>query len=140
MEFLRGDCREVDEFLAERIYEFNSQVTGYFDGESFAAVHKNSEGSILAGASGYTWGGCCYISHLWVAEPLRRQGWGRALLEAAEQNARSKGCKIVILSTHSFQSPSFYERLGYALHAQVDNHPPGHKNLIYVKSLAPNAA
>jgi GNAT superfamily N-acetyltransferase len=139
IEFLRGDCREVDDFLAERIYEFNSRATGYFDGEYFAAVRRNVEGVILAGVSGYTWGGCCFISQLWVAEPLRRQGWGMAMLESAERDARSKGCTIVILSSHSFQAPSFYERLGYALHAQVDDHPPGHKDLIYVKRLVPDA-
>src|SRR5262245_43421972 len=119
MELLHGDCRAVDEFLAERIYEFNAQATGRFDGDDFAAVQRDSDGAILAGASGYTWGGCCYVSHLWVAQPLRRQGWGRALIDTVERNARSKGCTIVILSSHSFQAPLFYERLGYALQARI---------------------
>jgi GNAT superfamily N-acetyltransferase len=138
MEFLRGDCREVDEFLEERIYEFNARATGCFDAETFAAVHRDTEGSIVAGVSGYTWAGCCFIAHLWVAEVIRREGWGRALLETAEQNAKSKGCTIVILSSHSFQAPGFYERLGYELHARIEDYPPGHADFVYVKRLAAN--
>ena len=29
-----GDCEDLETFLAERIYEFNSETTGYFDGET----------------------------------------------------------------------------------------------------------
>jgi hypothetical protein len=30
-----GDAPEIEAYLSERIYEFNSNATGYFDGESF---------------------------------------------------------------------------------------------------------
>jgi GNAT superfamily N-acetyltransferase len=138
IDFVRGECREIDEYLSDRIDEFNYTATGHFDGESFAAVHRDVAGTILAGVSGYTWGGCCHVSNLWVAEQLRGQGWGTRLLEAAEQNAVRRRCTHVILWTHSFQAPAFYERLGYVLRAQVDDHPPGHKDLVYVKRLAPS--
>ncbi|MEZ5569086.1 MAG: GNAT family N-acetyltransferase [Halioglobus sp.] len=135
-----GDCQEIEAFLADRIYEFNSKVTGYFDGESFSLIQRNNLGAILAGISGYTWGGCCFISHLWVAEAQRRQGLGRALLQGAEDNARSKGCAVVLVSSHSFQAPWFYKRLGYEKRATVADHPQGHSNIFYAKRLVPDAA
>ena len=69
-DFCVGECDSVDRFLAERIYEFNVQATSYSDGESFAAVRRDESEAIVAGVSGYTWGGCCYVSHLWVSETL----------------------------------------------------------------------
>ena len=31
IELRRGDSPEIETFLADRIYEFNSKATGYFD-------------------------------------------------------------------------------------------------------------
>ena len=36
-----GDAPEIQAFLADRIYEFNSNATGYFDGESFSCVQRD---------------------------------------------------------------------------------------------------
>ncbi|HKW37315.1 MAG TPA: GNAT family N-acetyltransferase [Burkholderiales bacterium] len=135
-DFYVGDCDALDRFLAERIYEFNVQATSYSDGESFAAVRRDESGSIVAGISGYTWGGCCYVAHLWVSEPLRARGLGRALLSAAEAHAKRKDCKIVLLASHSFQSPAFYENLGYVRQASVADHPVGHSNIVFAKRFA----
>lgn len=136
----QGDCEALEGFLAERIYEYNSRATGYFDGESFGATQKDGTGNIVAGIAGYTWGGCCYVSHLWVTEGLRGNGVGRALLEAAEANAISKGCSVALLSSHSFQSPGFYERMGYEERAVVNDHPVGYSNTYYAKRLVASAA
>ena len=130
-----GDCQELEAFLAERIYEFNSKTTGYFDGESFGATQRDESGAVLAGISGYTWGGCCYVSHLWVAEEHRGKGLGSSLLNAAEKRAREKGCMVALLSSHSFQSPGFYERMGYEQRASIKDHPVGHTNVFYAKRL-----
>jgi GNAT superfamily N-acetyltransferase len=131
-----GECDPIDRFLADRIYEFNVEATAYADGESFAAVKRDSSGSIVAGVSGYTWGGCCHVSHLWVAKAFRAQGIGRALLSATEAHATGRGCKIILLSSHSFQSPAFYEALGYVRQASIADHPLGHENIVLAKRLA----
>jgi len=125
----------VDRHLAERVYEFNARATSYFDGESYAAVRRDASGTIVAGISGYTWGGCCHVSHLWVHEALRGHGVGRALVQATEAHARRKGCGIVLLSSHTFQSPRFYERMGYVRQASIADHPVGHANVVLAKRL-----
>jgi GNAT superfamily N-acetyltransferase len=135
-----GDCEDIETFLAERIYEFNSKTTGYFDGESFAATQKDESGTILAGISGFTWGGCCFVSYLWVAEEHRGKGLGRTLLTAFERNAIEKGCRIALLSSHSFQSPDFYARMGYEEQASIQDYPMGHTDIFFAKRLAPDAA
>ena len=134
-DFHDDESGAVDRFLADRIYEFNVAATSYADGESFAACRRDGAGDIVAGISGYTWGGCCHVSHLWVSEPLRGRGVGRALLAAAESHARRKGCVIALLSSHSFQSPDFYQSLGYLRQATISDHPVGHANVVLAKRL-----
>jgi ribosomal protein S18 acetylase RimI-like enzyme len=45
-------------------------------------------------------------------------------------------CGQVLLSTHSFQAPGFYERLGYEREASIEGYPKGHANVFYLKKLA----
>jgi GNAT superfamily N-acetyltransferase len=68
---------------------------------------------IQGGAVGRTWGECCELLQLWVAEPARGRGIGRGLLQLFEQQARARGCRLAYLDTFSFQAPGFYEKLGY---------------------------
>jgi ribosomal protein S18 acetylase RimI-like enzyme len=130
-----GDAPQLESFLAQRIYEYNASVTGYHDGVSFNAVCENSSGDIESGVSGYTWGGCCYIAYLWVAEAARGRGLGSELLRAAEQHARAKLCRLLFVSTHSFQAPGFYARRGFQQVASMENHPVGHSSIFYAKRL-----
>ncbi len=137
IEFHSHDCRSLDAFLAERIHEFNSNATGYFDAASFGATQTDESGTILAGISGFTWGGCSFVSYLWVADEHRGRGLGRAMLMAFERNAIDKGCKIVLLASHSFQSPGFYKHMGYEEQASIEDYPVGHADLFFAKRLEP---
>lgn len=78
------------------------------------------------------------IANLWVHESLRGRGFGRTLLHAAEAEARRRGCEQVVLSTHSFQAPGFYERMGYEKQAVIQGWPRGHSEIIYVKRVNQN--
>ena len=130
-----GDAPELETFLAERIYEYNAAATGYRDAEFFTAAQASDSGVLQAGICGYTWGGCCFVSYLWVSESFRGKGLGSELLKAVEAHAREKRCRVVILSSHSFQAPQFYARLGYREAARVHDHPVGHANIFYAKRL-----
>ena len=137
---LAGDAPEVEAFLAQRIYEFNSQATGCFDGLSFSATQRDGAGAIRGGISGYTWAGCCYISYLWVGQAQRGHGLGAALLSAAEEHARSMRCTVVFVATHNFQAPDFYEHMGYVRQSLIRDHPVGHASMTLAKRLEPNDA
>jgi len=131
-----GDCGDIEAFLSQRIYEFNARATGYFDGESFAATQKDTSGTVLAGISGVTWGGCCFVSYLWVAEEHRGNGLGAALLGAFEKNAIDNNCTIALVSSHSFQSPGFYLRQGYEEQAVIKDYPVGYTDVFFAKRLS----
>ena len=128
-------CAEMDSFLAQRIHEFNTAATGYFDGRLLAGSVRDDAGEVIAGFNGHTWGGCCEIAHVWVHENHRGQGLGIALVHAAEAEALHRGCRQVILMTHSFQAPEFYERLGYVRKYTIDDRPMGHSQIVYGKRL-----
>ena len=123
------------QFLEDRIYEFNSGVTGITDGAWLAIFARDATGRIVAGIAGNTWGGCCEIRQFWVEDSRRKQGLGTRLLEAAEQEARRRGCRQVLLMTFSFQAPGFYAKHGFEILAVVDDHPRGHRNLLMSKQL-----
>jgi ribosomal protein S18 acetylase RimI-like enzyme len=127
---------ELNSFVDARIYEFNIQATGFDDGKPFSGVVRDEGKNIVAAVNGHTWGGCCHVAHLWVAESQRRQGYGSALLKFAEEEATRRACLQVQLLTHSFQAPEFYERHGYIRVATIDNYPQGHAQYVYAKPLA----
>ena len=130
-----AECQKLGAFLADRIYEFNAKATGYFDGMLLAGCVRSDSGAIVAGFDGHTWGGCCVLSHLWVHEGHRRQGLATLLLRCAEVEAAARGCLRVVLATHDFQAPGFYERMGYERKYAIDGSPNGHADIIYVKLL-----
>ena len=122
------------QYLEERIYEFNSKVTEIDDGEQLALFVRERD-QIVAGICGNTWGGTCELRQFWVEESQRHRGLGTKLFDAAEREARRRGCTQIVLMTFSFQAPVFYERCGFELVATIDNHPRGHNNLLMRKIL-----
>ena len=131
------ECQALGAFLTDRIYEFNSSATGYFDGQLVAGSIRSDTGDIIAGFNGHTWGGSCELSNVWVHEEHRGHGLGALLLRAAEAEAVRRGCAQVVLATHDFQAPGFYERMGYERKYTIEAHPRGHSDTIYVKRLSP---
>ena len=75
------------------------------------------------------------LSHVWVHERYRGQGLGTLLFRSAETEAIARGCVRMVLATHSFQAPGFYERMGYERKYAIEEAPKGHDDIIYVKVL-----
>ncbi len=126
---------ELNAFLEDRIYEFNQQQTGYTDGRNFQAVQKDNSNEIFAAITGHTWGGCAHVVYFWVHESHRHKGLGRSLLTAVENEAVLRGCSQVLVYTHSFQAPAFYEAMQYVKVATLANYPQGHSQIAYIKVL-----
>ena len=127
--------RDDIHFLDDPLYEYNVSATGITDGRLLAIFVRDDAGSILAGLYGWTWGGCCEIKMLWVREDLRHEGLGTRLMTAAQAEARSRGAVQMVLSTHSFQAPEFYRRLGFETVGDFGDYPRGHRNIFLRKSL-----
>lgn len=129
------EAAALDALLAERIHAFNVAATGHGDGRLLGLSLRDASGEVVAGLSGHTWGGCCELTHLWVREDCRGQGFGARLVRTAEEEARRRGCAQVVLLTHSFQAPGFYEKLGYERRYEVQGRPQGHSNIVFVKPI-----
>ncbi|MEZ4859664.1 MAG: GNAT family N-acetyltransferase [Caldilineaceae bacterium] len=124
------------EVLEAQIIAYNYAQTGARDGRQLAIFVRDDTEKIIAGLSGYTWGGFCEIQFLWVDETLRRQGYGAQLLQQAEAEARVRGCTLIILGSYSFQAPDFYRRHGYEEVGRIADCPTGHTHHYFKKMLA----
>ena len=124
------------QFLEEQINEYNFATTGIRDARGLVILLRDADGRIYAGLSGHTWGGVAEVRFLWVDEPRRHTGLGSRLLRAAEEEAIARGCRKVVLSTHSFQAPRFYSRHGYIVAGGFSDYPLGHSSIFLEKRLA----
>ena len=132
---LSAPTPEDVQYLEDRLYEHNSGVTGIADGQLLAFLSRDESGRIIAGICGNTWGGGCEIRQFWVEQSHRHRGLGTLLFQAAESEARRRGCSQMLLMTFSFQAPEFYERNGFEIVATIADHPRGHRNLLMRKWL-----
>lgn len=128
------DIAELDDQIAA----FNYDATNARDFMELGIFVRGPDDGLLAGLYGYTWGGCLNVRFLWVAEPLRRRGYGSRLLEAAEREAVRRGCGLVTLGTFDFQAPQFYRRHGYEEFGRLEGYPVGHTDHYFKKNLNPD--
>jgi GNAT superfamily N-acetyltransferase len=130
-----GEFENLSGFLHSALARFNGDETGLRDGRLLEIEVRLPDGELGAGLTGWTWGGNGYVDVLWVREQDRRGGLGSRLLQAAEQEARARGCTQMVLSTHSFQAPDFYRMRGYEICGETPGYPVGHSQLHLVKRL-----
>jgi GNAT superfamily N-acetyltransferase len=123
-------------FVREGLALFNVAVTGDAYYSPLAIFLKDERGAVLGGALGHVWGGWLDLDALWVTEPYRGQGYGAKLLRAAEDEARMQGCHGIFLTSFSFQAPTFYEKFGYEVVADIPDYPKGHSYQVLKKALA----
>jgi GNAT superfamily N-acetyltransferase len=105
----------------DQINAYNIRTTGIDDWRGRAVFVRDDAVRNVAGIDGGTWGGNLEVKHLWVAEPLRGQGYGARLLAAAEGEAAARGCTQMLLDTHHFQAIGFYRRYGYEVFGTFEN-------------------
>lgn len=123
------------EIIGGALTEFNTQQAGDDQGRNLCFVLETPHGEIVGGVIGATYWNWFYVNLMWVQEDLRGQGYGRQLLEAAEEEARQRGAKNAYLDTFSFQAPTFYQNLGYQEFGRLENFPTGHIRHFLTKAL-----
>jgi len=121
--------------LRERLKAFNrATVPHLYAGEhtdpefrrNIDVIYQNEDGEMVAGAFAEVYWQSMHIAVLWVDESLRGAGIGTELMHRIEAQAREWQCRFAWTTTFSWQAREFYERLGYRVAGQLDDHPPGH--------------
>ena len=103
----------------------NESMVGPTERHTVAIVLRDDGGAIVGGLWGLTGFRWLFVQYLAVPPALKGEGRGRALMLAAEDEARRLGCTGLWLDTFSFQARGFYEKLGYDVIGQIDDFPPG---------------
>lgn len=100
----------------------------------FATIHDDN-GQLIGGLIANTVWGWLHVKELWVADNARGLDIGTKLMNAAENEARNRGCHHSLLDTFDFQARPFYEKLGYVVFAELADFPQGHSRFYLRKNL-----
>ncbi len=99
--------------------DFNASAAPLDEVHPLACCARSPAGEIIGGVIGRTWGTCCEMLQLWVAEGQRHQGIGSALVTQFHDQGEARGCRSFYLDTFSFQAPEFYRKLGYEVRLEL---------------------
>jgi GNAT superfamily N-acetyltransferase len=105
---------------------------------NYRPVHlalRSLEGRLLGGLLGSLVWDWLQIDVLWVDAANRGRGYGRALLQRAEEIAQDAGCRHARLDTFDFEARGFYEKQGYAVYSALADFPRGHTQFHLRKAL-----
>jgi GNAT superfamily N-acetyltransferase len=131
-----GADAELDSRLSAELDTYNFAASGVSNLSEFTVKAVDDAGELIAGLSGWTWGTCAGIGMVWVREDSRKAGWGGAMLEAAEDVARRRACRQILVSSFTFQAPSFYQGHGYIEFGRSEGLPvDGAADVHFVKTL-----
>lgn len=81
------------------------------------------EGKVIAAISGFDNFGPAEIGGLWVDEKYRSQGYGKLLVEKAQEWAKQKGCKaMTVFTLKDWPAYAWYQRLGFEVEFERHDH------------------
>lgn len=126
-------------FVRDKIVEFNALRVPFTQNVPFVVLAYGINGPDNAITGGiiaveYCWR-CVSIEVLWVDECCRKLGYGSALLQRIEVEAREHGCVLIHLDTFDFQAKDFYVKQGYEVFGVLKDCPPGHERYYLKKDL-----
>ncbi len=103
------------------------------DTRSLAVFVREPGGAFAGGLYGRTYWGWFDLMYLWVAAPLRRQGYGARLLALAEHECVARGIHHIVTDATSFHALSFYHKQGFDVFGTLEDRPPGHTSYFLKK-------
>lgn len=126
--------QDIEE-IYDHLKEFNLSKLECSEIIPLGIFKEDTSENKLAGLIGETFGNWLSIKYLWVSKELRGKGIGRAMLQAAETEARMRGARYAFIDTFSFQAPEFYVRHGYKQVFVLKEYPYTGSRYYYIKEL-----
>jgi ribosomal protein S18 acetylase RimI-like enzyme len=136
--FSASPTEEEVKLIQKRLEDYGREQThGELDnpGIEINLVLKDNEGNVVGGLGVSTMIRVMHLDVFWVAEEYRKLGYGRDLVLEAERIGREKGCILSHTWSFSFQSPGFYQKIGYEVVGIYDGYPDGITEYVLRKSL-----
>ena len=107
-----------EEYVIDSLWAHNNKTEAVDIHPLFLTVtHDN--GKIVAGLVARTWWGGIQGHYLRESDEYRKSGYGRQLMEKAEEEAIKRGCHMAYVDTFDFQARGFYEKLGYRVYGDL---------------------
>jgi GNAT superfamily N-acetyltransferase len=121
--------------IATSLAAFNEADVGPGNRTSLAVLERDEDGTLIAGISGFTAWGWLFVQLLWVHESARGQGLAVRMLEAAEHEARRRGCHGAWIDTFNPVALKVYTRAGYEPFGTLEDFPYGRTRTFLRKRL-----
>lgn len=121
--------------IGQGLTAFNETDVGPAHRLPLAVIVRDVSGIIIAGISGYTAWKWLYVQWLWVDEGHRGRRLAASMLEAAEAEARARGCANAWIDTFNPVALKTYERQGYVAFGALEDFPEGRTRTFLKKSL-----
>ena len=115
LSFESNPNQEDIQVLGNAIMEQATQIKGFNPLDFFAFFIRDADNTIVGGCNGCALYGCLYIDQLRVSDLLRKQGWGTALIEAALEYGKEKGCTFATVNTFDWEALGFYQKIGFKI-------------------------
>lgn len=130
----------IKDTLRAEIRDYNRPHLGSYHRQPFSIRKNNRDNALIAGVHGFIIKEhqTMRLEFVWVSEVHRKQGLGTALFHALEEFALQKSCKCIQASTMAFQSPGFYQKMGYQQVGCAPDWFCGQDELFFVKKLMLN--
>lgn len=137
LKFSQHDLKNSPEenFIQEKLRVYNERFTGTAVRKDLTITYKDQKGEVVAGLCGYTNWGWLYVRLLWVSDSQQRKGLGKKLMDAAEAEAKKRGCPKIWVDTFSPEARKFYESIGYKVFGELENFPGEHTRTFLKKIL-----
>ena len=98
-------------------------------------LRDTSDGPVTGGLYGYQMFDWLFIQYVGVPKAQQGQGIGKELMGKAEAWSRERGLAGMWLDTFAFQARPFYEKLGFSVFGEIEDHPRGSRRFFMQKRL-----
>lgn len=102
--------------------------------QTFSIAWRDERGAVLASVRCEILMGLAEMRALYVQPEMRAKGLGRQVLQAALDEAKSRGSARALLHTFDWQVPDFYRHLGWTRTGEV-SYPAGPRRIQFEKQL-----